>query len=87
MPVEITIPNEGFTQAVRVGVREWKNAGDAGKLYPIREAWELYPAVSVPNTSGRMPDLPAESEIVKAFEIEAGKIKAGIDKTRIFIYP
>jgi hypothetical protein len=85
MPVEMTITGEGFTQAVRVGAREWRqaNAADSGlgsrpagaaepggKLYPMKESWKLYPAVSVPNASGRMPDLPDESELVKAVEKE-----------------
>jgi hypothetical protein len=73
MPVEMTIPGEGFIQAVRVGVREWRQANVEGKIYPMKESWELYPAVSAPNASGHMPDLPDETELVRAIEREMGK--------------
>jgi hypothetical protein len=89
MPVEMTIPGEGFTQAVRVGAREWRQANAAdnglgsrtagaanagGKVYPMKESWKLYPPVSVPNASGRMPDLPDEHELAEAIEREMGKL-------------
>jgi hypothetical protein len=73
MPVEMTITGEGFTQAVRVGAREWRRAEAGGTIYPMKESWERYPAVSVPNASGRMPDLPDENELVRAIEREMGR--------------
>jgi hypothetical protein len=79
MPVEITIPSEGFTQAVRVGAREWHGAAvtleanqtgkaEPGMLYPMRDSWKLYPPVSVPGAGERLPSLPAEPALVKAIE-------------------
>jgi hypothetical protein len=43
LPVEITVPGEGFTRAWRIGAGEWRRYGEQAALYPIREAWELYP--------------------------------------------
>ncbi|GHV94841.1 hypothetical protein AGMMS50293_11610 [Spirochaetia bacterium] len=75
IPVEITMPAEGFTTAWRVGAREWRTAyaenaaktsGDeepAARLYPTHESWKLYPPVSVAESSGRLPVLPAEEQI------------------------
>jgi transglutaminase-like putative cysteine protease len=73
MPVEITVPGEGFAQAVRIGAREWRSAGEEGKLYPMRESWELYPAVSVPTSGGQLPDMPDEGAILRAIEKELNK--------------
>ncbi|MDR0878171.1 MAG: hypothetical protein LBN21_08970 [Treponema sp.] len=68
MPVEITIPGEGFLRAVQVGTQEWKRAGDKAKLYPMRDSWEVYPAASVPNAAGRMPVLPEEDALTRAID-------------------
>jgi hypothetical protein len=79
MPVEITIPAEGFTQAVRVGAREWQGAAvsleanqsgttEPGMLYPMRDSWKLYPPVSVPGAGERLPSLPAEDALIKAID-------------------
>jgi hypothetical protein len=68
MPVEITLPGEGFYQAYRIGAREWRSAGEDGKIYPMRDSWKLYPPVSVPVASDRMPTLPEEKALMKAIE-------------------
>jgi hypothetical protein len=72
IPVEITVPDEGFPGAWRIGAREWKNAGEEGRLYPMRESWEIYPPVTAPGAGDRLPDMPDEGEIVKRF---TGSIK------------
>jgi hypothetical protein len=72
MPVEVTVPGEGFYQAWKIGAREWAQIGGEAKLYPMRESWVVYPSVTVPEAGDRLPDLPEETEIVRRFT-EAAK--------------
>jgi hypothetical protein len=73
MPVEITVPGEGFYNAWRIGAREWRSAansvpdGEGGRFYPMRESWAIYPPVTVPEAGDQPPDLPEEGEIAKRF--------------------
>jgi hypothetical protein len=73
MPVEVTIPGQGFTQAVRVGAREWRDAGEDARIYPMKDSWTVYPAVSVPNAAGQLPDVPDEGKLIEAIERELRK--------------
>ena len=73
LPVEITVPGEGFTRAWRIGARQWRNTGAQADLFPIRECWEIYPPVTVPASGDHLPDMPARSGIVKAMETELGR--------------
>jgi hypothetical protein len=70
LPVEITVPGQGFAAAWRIGAREWRSGGAEAALYPIREAWELYPAVTVPAGGGRLPEMPDGAAIIRAMEAE-----------------
>ena len=72
LPVEITVPDQGFIRAWRIGAREWRSNGEEAALYPIREAWKLYPPVTVPASGGHPPEMPERSDIVKAMEKELG---------------
>jgi hypothetical protein len=73
IPVEITVPGQGFAAAWRIGAREWRSGGTEAALYPIREAWELYPAVTVPAGGGRLPEMPDGDVIIRAMETELRK--------------
>jgi hypothetical protein len=73
LPLEITIPGEGFNRAWRVGALQWKNAGEEAELIPIREAWKVYPSVTVTSSGDHLPEMPAWDEIIKAVEIELSK--------------
>jgi hypothetical protein len=68
MPVEITLLEARFYQAWRAGYREWKNAGEKARLYPLREAWAVYPPVSIAEAGKRSITLPPEEEAARAFE-------------------
>jgi hypothetical protein len=68
LPLEITVPAEGFYRAWRIGVQEWEAAGEEAKLYPVRESWAVYPSVSVPAAGKRAITLPGEPEAANAFE-------------------
>ena len=76
MPVEITVPGEGFAQAWRIGAREWRNA-EAGRkaVYPMGDSWKLYPPVSVPGAGDRLPLLPPETEIVTRYNAVMNRLK------------
>lgn len=66
LPLEITVPGEGFNRAWRIGARQWRSNGDNAVLYPIRDAWKVYPPVTVPNSGDHLPEMPERSEIVNA---------------------
>jgi hypothetical protein len=85
LPVEITIPDEGFTRAWRVGARQWRTHSERltssegqnineiterAKLFPIREAWEIYPSVTVPASGDHLPVMPEWDDIIRAVERE-----------------
>ncbi|MDR2159298.1 MAG: hypothetical protein LBP23_04425 [Treponema sp.] len=67
MPIEITVPGEGFYQAWRIGAREWRTAEEERRLYPMGESWLVYPPVTVPEAGDRLPDLPEEDDIARRF--------------------
>ena len=73
LPVEITIPGEGFNRAWKTGAGEWRRYGKEAALYPIREAWDLYPSVTVPASGDHPPEMPDASSIVRAMESELKK--------------
>ncbi|TVQ26525.1 MAG: hypothetical protein EA383_05305 [Spirochaetaceae bacterium] len=52
IPVEATILNEGFLQAWQMGARQWREHSVRGQaeIYPIAEAWDVYPAVGLPDS-------------------------------------
>jgi hypothetical protein len=73
-PLEITIPGSGFSQAWRVGAREWQNAAGEREIFPLKEAWRLYPPVNVPGAGRRIILLPDAAAINAAFEASLAKI-------------
>jgi len=64
MPVEITVPEEGFTRACRIGSGEWRRYG--------KEA-ALYPPVTVPASTNYRPEMPEPAVIIRAMEAELRK--------------
>jgi len=74
LPVEITVPGEGFTRAWRIGAGQWRRYGTEAALYPIREAWELYPSVTVPASGDHPPEMPEAADIIRAMEAELRKL-------------
>ncbi len=74
VPVEITMVNEGFLKAWRIGAKEWTDnvKTDDARFYPMAEAWQLYKPVSIPNVTPRF-SLPKEVETVNRFD-------AGMDR-------
>ena len=75
MPVEITVPGQGFTQAWRIGARQWHNAGSEAEIFPIRDCWRIYPSVTVPGSGEGLPEMPEWAEIIRAMNNELQKIR------------
>jgi hypothetical protein len=77
IPVETTMPADGFLSAWEEGIRQWNahsKAGDA-HLYPVREAWKRYPPVGMPEENLPIVRI-AEPSLVWDFEKEAGRMAA-----------
>ena len=66
LPVEITVPAEGFKRAWDIGARQWRENGDEAALLPIREAWKVYPSVTAPTSGERLPEMPQWDAILRA---------------------
>jgi hypothetical protein len=81
MPVEITIPGEGFAEAWRIGAREWRAAangslaGGEARIYPMKDSWTVYPAVSVPGAGDRLPAMPEEAAILRATREQVNRVQ------------
>ena len=68
VPLEITLTDEGFNKAWRVGAREWKVAERDGTaaLYKMRDSWQVYKPVNVPD-AGASFTLPDPDIVAKIF--------------------
>ena len=82
VPLEITLTDEGFYKAHRVGAREWRVAKAQGKaeLYQMQDSWRIYQPISVPGASANI-HLPDSNAIYLAFdksvnEWSRGELKA-----------
>ena len=73
VPVEITIPGEGFARAWQIGAQQWQNNKTEAALYPIREAWKIYPSVTVPGGGILQLEIPDRNSIIKAVNGELQK--------------
>ncbi|MDR1317802.1 MAG: hypothetical protein LBK13_13130 [Spirochaetales bacterium] len=75
MPIELTLPGEGFHHVWRVGTRQGKTASEERRIYPMRDSWTLYPPVTVPEAADHLPGMPEENEIIKRFTDTAKSLK------------
>ena len=44
VPVEVTLVEEGFLKAWQIGAKEIRDAGEQTGFFPVREAWQTFPA-------------------------------------------
>ncbi|MCX7023937.1 MAG: tetratricopeptide repeat protein [Spirochaetes bacterium] len=58
VPVEITLLEQGFTEAWRKGAEQWRQFRETGqaKLLPVREAWKLYTPVGIRSEELDVPE-------------------------------
>ncbi len=89
VPLEITLSDEGFYKACRVGAREWNtaNANGTAALYKMRDSWKIYQPISVPGANAYL-NIPEEEIIYLAFELSArewssGEIRRGLLNTPV----
>ena len=68
VPLEITLSDEGYTKAWRVGAREWHVAARTNEamLYKMRDSWELYKPVGVSGTQAKFL-LPEKKQVLSRF--------------------
>jgi len=72
IPVELTDRNAGFNQAWASGARQWQEHFKEGnaEIYPVRTAWNTYPAVSLPEIYMADSASLSDEEIQSAFMSE-----------------
>lgn len=68
IPIEITLVQEGFLKAWRIGAKQWRESKKAGTaaFYPIREAWNLYEPVGF-NQGGTALVLPDSRSLIAQY--------------------
>lgn len=69
VPLEITLTDEGFNKAWRVGAREWNtaNAAGAAAIYKMEDSWKTYQPISVPGANAYYT-LPDDTIVSKLFD-------------------
>ena len=67
VPVEVTLVEQGFLEAWRVGAREWRETSNVGTegFYPTHDAWKTYKPVE--NPTGELVFLPDPDEVMDAY--------------------
>lgn len=67
VPVEVTLVEQGFLEAWRIGAREWRETSEAGTegFYPTRAAWNTFKPVE--NPTGELVFLPDPDEVMEAY--------------------
>lgn len=48
IPVEITVPQDSYSLALSLGMKQWNKYSDDHNLIPIADAWKEYKPVSIP---------------------------------------
>ena len=68
VPLEITLTDEGFAKAHRVGAREWRVADASGKamLYKMQDSWKIYSPISAPGATASL-NLPDSDTVCAVF--------------------
>jgi tetratricopeptide (TPR) repeat protein len=71
VPLEITILDQGFVQAWQIGAKQWREnvVREQAELWPLAEAWQLYPAVGLPDAEPRIT-LPGQQEISAVYRTQ-----------------
>ena len=69
VPLEITLTDEGFSRAWRVGAREWNQAYKDGTaaFYAMEDSWKIYEPVSVPGASANFT-MPEKEIVSRLFQ-------------------
>ncbi len=83
IPIEITMIQDGFLSAWKAGIKEWREANDAGQagFFPTEESWKLYGSAPFIGVESMSEGLKAD-ETVKAFSQELSRFIEGEIKSR-----
>ena len=67
VPVEVTLVEQGFLEAWRIGAREWRETTVHGTegFFPTHEAWKTYKPVEL--NTGELVFLPDPDEVMDAY--------------------
>ncbi|MBQ1833979.1 MAG: tetratricopeptide repeat protein, partial [Treponema sp.] len=68
IPLEITLTDEGFSRAWKVGAREWTTTAPEDRMfYAMEDCWKLYEPVSVPGATANFT-LPEQKIVTRLFQ-------------------
>ncbi len=79
IPVEITILDEGFVEAWKIGAREWREQDSRGQaqLIPIQSAWEAFEPIGLDLGQRQDIAVPAEADLLRAYIRQLDEYVAG----------
>ncbi|MFW5729547.1 MAG: tetratricopeptide repeat protein, partial [Spirochaetota bacterium] len=74
-PIEVTMIQEGFVKAWRIGAKQWldNDAVGSAAIFPMRENWSRYAPTGLPNASARFT-LPGEANMMVAFDTAVNRV-------------
>jgi hypothetical protein len=67
IPFEITLCTDTFDLALRTGYSQWVKAGEEAAIIPLKDAWQAFKAVSVPEAEGSIP-APNKASLIEDFK-------------------
>jgi tetratricopeptide (TPR) repeat protein len=73
IPVEVTLVKNGFLQAWKTGLSEFRQAGAGAAIYPVEEAWKVYEPVGFA-TGLVAPPLPSRDQLLTAYRSEMATV-------------
>ena len=56
-----------FDLALRTGYSQWVKAGEEAAIIPLKDAWQAFRAVSVPEAEGSIP-APNKATLIEDFK-------------------
>lgn len=67
IPLEVTLSQDSFALERSTAMREWKKFPKERALIPLKDAWQVYKPVGIPDSSVKV-DLPSKSAIISGFK-------------------
>lgn len=67
VPLEITLCQDTFALERSTAMREWKKYPKERALIPLKEAWEEYKPVGIPDSSVKI-DMPSKNKVITGFK-------------------
>jgi tetratricopeptide (TPR) repeat protein len=86
IPIETTmLDGSNFMDAWRMGSKQWEDAAinDEAKLYPIQDAWQLYPPVALNAYRDKNLSLPTQNLLKKSYSTMISQLIDQETKTQV----